>query len=530
MWKTEYDIIIVGAGVVGATLAYALSCEQPHLRICLLERSLAEPDRIVGELLQPGGVRSLEKLGMKDAIDNLDSAPCKGYCVIDTREGRKVHIPYPNDARGAGFHYGRFIQALREKVRERARGEAGAGGVDMLEATVSELITREFEPHVVLGVRATRKVDGEDVKESFMAPLTVIADGCFSNFRTAVMGEENFVKPSVRSHFVGLVVRDAKLPYPNHGTVCLVQNHGPVLLYQIDNGNREGEEGRTGTRMLVDVSQPFPEDLKEHIATRVVQQLPEEMREPIINSLNDPDTRIRRMPNSFLPPAPQHPAVHNGRKEGVMLVGDSYNMRHPLTGGGMTVALHDVVILTRLLSKEAAKNKKNAFGDWTAMNEVLRKWYWERKALGSTINVLSVALYDLFGAEDENLEILRTGCFRYFERGGKCVSEPVSILSGMLESPFLLFYHFFCVAFYAIYIMFQQNDGRSFFGKVAKALSVFHTAVVVFVPLMWTEVRCWAPTALANVPNVLLFAIMLAGVAKVATWPTAGAAVEPLSV
>ncbi|KAI4518534.1 SE-domain-containing protein [Schizophyllum commune Loenen D] len=530
MWKTEYDIIIVGAGVVGATLAYALSSEQPHLRICLLERSLAEPDRIVGELLQPGGVRSLEKLGMKDAIDNLDSAPCKGYCVIDTREGRKVHIPYPNDARGAGFHYGRFIQALREKVRERARGEAGAGGVDMLEATVSELITREFEPHVVLGVRATRKVDGEDVKESFMAPLTVIADGCFSNFRTAVMGEENFVKPSVRSHFVGLVVRDAKLPYPNHGTVCLVQNHGPVLLYQIDNGNREGEEGRTGTRMLVDVSQPFPEDLKEHIATRVVQQLPEEMREPIINSLNDPDTRIRRMPNSFLPPAPQHPAVHNGRKEGVMLVGDSYNMRHPLTGGGMTVALHDVVILTRLLSKEAARNKKNAFGDWTAMNEVLRKWYWERKALGSTINVLSVALYDLFGAEDENLEILRTGCFKYFERGGKCVSEPVSILSGMLESPFLLFYHFFCVAFYAIYIMFQQNDGRSIFGKVAKALSVFDTAVVVFVPLMWTEVRCWAPTALANVPNVLLFAIMLAGVAKMATWPTAGAAVEPLSV
>ena len=52
-------------------------------------------------------------------------------------------------------------------------------------------------------------------------------------------------------------------------------------------------------------------------------------------------------------------AVHNGRKEGVMLVGDSYNMRHPLTGGGMTVALHDVVILTRLLSKEVAKNSKS---------------------------------------------------------------------------------------------------------------------------------------------------------------------------
>ena len=49
----------------------------------------------------------------------------------------------------------------------------------------------------------------------------------------------------------------------------------------------------------------------------------------------------------------------------------------------------------------------------------------------------------------------------------------------MLESPFLLFYHFFCVAFYAIYIMFQQNDGRSFFGKVAKALSVVSLAALV---------------------------------------------------
>ena len=49
----------------------------------------------------------------------------------------------------------------------------------------------------------------------------------------------------------------------------------------------------------------------------------------------------------------------------------------------------------------------------------------------------------------------------------------------MLESPFLLFYHFFCVAFYAIYIMFQQNDGRSFFGKVAKAVSVVSLAALV---------------------------------------------------
>jgi len=30
----------------------------------------------------------------------------------------------------------------------------------------------------------------------------------------------------------------------------------------------------------------------------------------------------------------------------------------------------------------------------------------------------------------EELHILRTGCFRYFERGGECVDGPVSLLSG----------------------------------------------------------------------------------------------------
>lgn len=34
---------------------------------------------------------------------------------------------------------------------------------------------------------------------------------------------------------------------------------------------------------------------------------------------------------------------------GVLLLGDAYNMRHPLTGGGMSVALNDVSIWRDLL-------------------------------------------------------------------------------------------------------------------------------------------------------------------------------------
>jgi squalene monooxygenase len=96
------------------------------------------------------------------------------------------------------------------------------------------------------------------------------------------------------------------------------------------------------------------------------------------------------MPNSFLPPIEQG-GSHS--KEGVILLGNVWNMRHLLTGGGMTVALLDVVLLTPMIAAELN------FTNWHVLMEVLHQWHWACKPLAVTINILSVALYDLFSAE-----------------------------------------------------------------------------------------------------------------------------------
>lgn len=51
---------------------------------------------------------------------------------------------------------------------------------------------------------------------------------------------------------------------------------------------------------------------------------------------------IKSMPNRSMPASP-YPTP------GALLMGDAFNMRHPLTGGGMTVALSDIVVLRNLL-------------------------------------------------------------------------------------------------------------------------------------------------------------------------------------
>jgi squalene monooxygenase len=61
----EADVVIIGAGIVGCAAAVAFGNQGRS--VILLEKSLKEPDRIVGELLQPGGVNALEKLAMRGA-------------------------------------------------------------------------------------------------------------------------------------------------------------------------------------------------------------------------------------------------------------------------------------------------------------------------------------------------------------------------------------------------------------------------------------------------------------------------------
>ncbi|KAJ9111405.1 hypothetical protein QFC19_001174 [Naganishia cerealis] len=532
------EIIIIGAGIAGCALAYSLS--HTGRRILLIERDLAMPDRIVGELLQPGGVNALQQLGMEECLEGIDATPVEGYCVVMGE--RTVPIPYPEleamagenresiekrlhstrlDSRktadlisksgkqeGRSFHHGRFIDALRRKVIR------DAPGVQVVEGSARNLITCDHTRRIIgvqvavknknskrAGTSANEALDEASISTSddtvvrnFYAPLTIIADGCFSKFRNAATGSpsdtvEKKVMPPVkpiktRSHFVGAVLKDVPLPQPRHGTVCLTPN-GPVLLYQI--ADKAGE-----TRMLVDVKGKLPSvgdgSLRSHIETHYLPHLPQQFHPSIKQALDN--DRLRTMPNSFLPPKMQG---RRGAREGVIMVGDSWNMRHPLTGGGMTVALHDAVLLTEYLKPS---DELFDLHDWDTIRYKLQDWYWKRKHLAGVVNVLSIALYDLFGADDPNLSVLREGCFGYFERGGNCIAGPVGLLSALTPKPLLLFYHFFAVAFYSLWLLFTRPFGdrkhapfvSEYPGLMVQSVQVFWAACVVLLPVIWSEI------------------------------------------
>lgn len=111
--QADYDVIVFGAGAVGCAIAIALGKQGRKVLIC--ERDMSEPDRIVGELLQPGAIDFLKQLGIEHVLDEVGGVAEKGYAVF--YKGEIVHLPYPQGRQGCSFHFGKLIMSLRKAAQ-----------------------------------------------------------------------------------------------------------------------------------------------------------------------------------------------------------------------------------------------------------------------------------------------------------------------------------------------------------------------------------------------------------------------------
>lgn len=90
---------------------------------------------------------------------------------------------------------------------------------------------------------------------------------------------------------------------------------------------------------------------------------------------------------------------------------------------------------------------------------------------------------------DENLVVLREGCFSYFKMGGECIRGPVGLLSGITRSRMVLVYHFYYVALHSIWLLFHKATWAEVPATILKAFAVMWTACVVLLPVMWSELK-----------------------------------------
>ncbi|CAM9851573.1 unnamed protein product [Ectocarpus sp. 6 AP-2014] len=507
------EVIIVGAGTAGASAAATFA--RQGRKVLLVERCMSEQDRIVGELLQPGGLRALERLGLDAcAKEGTDSVVVDGYAIIRSAEaggaaaapgGRRdsVMLYYPESdpenrselfgkgvkpaaaataaakggeagrrpcsregevPRGRSFHNCRFVQRLREAAQAEPN-------VRVVEGTVSALL--EGDGGEVVGVRYREAAKGEGQEEEervtreVRAPLTVVADGIWSGLRKCA----NTNRPQKLSTFVGVLVKHAAdaapVPHKHCGHVVLA-HPSPILIYQISS---------TETRVLVDVAGAMPSaadgGLSAHLREKSAPQLPAMFRLAFLEAVARGD--VKSMPNRAMPASSVH-------RPGALLLGDALNMRHPLTGGGMTVALKDVELLSELL-------RGVPFRDAAAVASAAARFHTGRRAHAATINILANALYHVFSTPEDPASKgtrvdLQAACFDYLSLGGCYSAGPVGLLSGLSPVPWVLTTHFFMVAFHGCreHLLPVPTPGG-----VLRVYRLLHVATKIIMPLLEEE-------------------------------------------
>ncbi|CAE6117831.1 unnamed protein product [Arabidopsis arenosa] len=412
------DVIIVGAGVGGSALAYALA--KDGRRVHVIERDMREPERMMGEFMQPGGRLMLSKLGLEDCLNEIDAQKATGMAVYKDGKEAVASFPvdnnnFPYDPSARSFHNGRFVQRLRQKA-------SSLPSVRLEEGTVKSLIE---EKGMIKGVTYKNKA-GEET--TALAPLTVVCDGCYSNLRRSL----NDNNAEVLSYQVGYISKNCRLDDPEN-LHLIMSKISSIMLYQISS-----TDVRCGFELFPD---NFPSIAKGEMATfaknTLAPQVPPKLRKIFLKGL-DEGAHIKAVPAKRM-------TATLSNKKGVIVLGDAFNMRHPSVAAGMMVLLSDILILRRLL--QPLRN----LGDANKVSEVIKSFYIIRKPMSATVNTLGNAFSQvLIASTDEAKEAMRQGCYDYLCSGGFRTSGMMALLGGMNPRPISLIYHLCAITLHSI--------------------------------------------------------------------------------
>lgn len=371
-----YNVAIVGGGVVGSSLAAALKVP----RICIIDKDWDYVDTIIGELLQPGGIVTLQKLGLENCLEKIDAVPSFGYCMFSEFGKVIVNFPKKCSLRAARcFDHGRFVAGLRREALKNR-------DVTKIEGVVTNLLTSDGGARVT-GLEYNTGRDTPSKK--ILANLVVVANGCFSRLRPTSLSR----CMSLSSWYAGFLVKDSSLPVEGLGNIAY-GSRGNMLMYRIS---------PDAFRVLVCIDEAkISSDVTEktiEVIESCSDVIPEKAFQCILAAASE--QRIKILPNYQLPSS-------KPRGKGVVYAGDALTIRHPVAGGGMTVGLNDAYILSRLLTQGVFSSS-----DTTPLDAAIDIYYRERLAVANVMNIFSHGLYNLGRNVSEGHRILRTNFLKY---------------------------------------------------------------------------------------------------------------------
>lgn len=348
-----YDLIVVGGGITGATLAFRVASW--GLRVLVVERETKFHDRIRGEALQPWGVAEARKLGIADALQGTVNKLLHFEQILDGEHAFRRDLTATTTV--AEPMWGFF----HPDAQEILLAYAAAWGAEVRRGATLQSILPGRRP------RVTIETDGQE--REFEARLVALCGGR---------------NPATRAE-LGFQVRRDAMPLLLSGVrVSALSLHVDRSVAYVANDTRNGT-----------VAALFPQP--GEYARAYFGYYPDHC--PRVQGNNDfPRFRelFARTAGKSLPFADVKAAgplasfecadtwVDHPYRDGVALVGDAAASSDPCWGQGLSLSFHDV----RILAEELM-----ATPDW----DIAAKHYAERHDRDyGTIRQVAGWFHDLF--------------------------------------------------------------------------------------------------------------------------------------
>ena len=314
MTSGGYDIITVGGGLAGATLAKAMA--ERGARVLVLERETRFKDRVRGEQMHPWGVAEARKLDIYDLLRTTCGHELPWfdmYVGAEQTAHRDLIATTPHQAPEFSFYH----PAMQE-VLLQAAVEAGA-------VVRRGALVRDVRP----GARPTVTVEMDGRTHEVQGRLVVGADGRTSTTRK--WGRFTARRDPERLMIAGLLFDDMPVPEdtsyilfnPSLGQAVPLfpQGNGRVRAYFVYQKTAEPRlKGDAGSRAFVEESIQTGAPAEFYRNARAAGPLA---------SFDAADNWV------------DHPY-----KDGVALIGDAAASNDPAYGEGLSLTVRDVRVLS----------------------------------------------------------------------------------------------------------------------------------------------------------------------------------------
>lgn len=317
------DIIVAGAGIVGATLALILAQRHPDLRITVLEASAAPvtysqesfDPRVVA--LNQQSVDLMRSLGVWEAMVQLRVCAYRAMRVWDGEGTGAIEFDAADlheDVLGFIVENAVVLSVLRDALSQCRK-------VNWLAPAAVTGVTR-------LNTDVEVALEGG---QSVRASLVVGADGAQSSIRTQAQWATN-----QWSYGQSAIITTVKTELGHNNTAMQrFTDFGPLAFLPLDLHNG-GNQNYCSIVWSLNESQVAP------IAALDTPSFCQELSRSFEHCLGQVEWADKRC---VIPLKQMH--VKTYYKPGVVLVGDAAHTIHPLAGQGVNLGLRDVVMLSQ---------------------------------------------------------------------------------------------------------------------------------------------------------------------------------------